>query len=423
MTERVRFRHVAPAGAPIRVSDVTRAMWGLVAGRDPIVDLRLAIRQRLGVSHCYLTSTGRAGLTIALQALSELDGRKRDEVILPAYTCYSVAASVVKAGLTVRLIDVDPHRLDYDLDALSRADYRRVLAVIATNLYGLPSAMPAITEIARTHDAYVVDDAAQALGAQISGRPSGTWGDVGLVSFDKGKNVSAIEGGALVTGSSAVAAAIERRMQMLTAPGTAQVARHAVKLAAYVVLLRPGLYWIPNAIPQLGLGTTSYTTMFPLEAYPQLFAAVAETMLRRLPQFADARTRNAERLQQLLDGISDLSCPAPYEGSTPAWLRFPVLVDDRASRARVLRALNDSGIGATASYPGPLADIAALRARLATDARATPGARFVAERVITLPIHPLVTSADLARTVRVLSSSLRGRADAPVVAAQELRLP
>jgi perosamine synthetase len=397
-----RFRHVAPAGAPIRISDVARWAGALLRRADPLDDLRRSVRQQLGIEHCFLTCTGRAGLSIALQGLADLSRPDRDEVILPSYTCFSVAASVVKAGLKVRLVDVDPQTLDFDLDALARADYRRVLAVVATNLYGLPSAMPEITAIAQRHGAFVVDDAAQAFGATVGGAPSGTWGDVGLLSFDKGKNVSAIDGGALVTRSSAVADAIERRVRSLAVPGPGHIVRDVVKLGVYVALLPPSVYWIPNAIPQLGLGTTVYTTDFAVEGYNRWLAAMAHVMLPRLTAFTAARQHNASELACSLSGIPGLGLPASRPDTNAVFVRFPVLVSDPAIRARLLAALNEGGIGATSSYPSALVDVPGLQAHLVDGRTPVPGGRFVASAVVTLPTHPYVAPADRARTVGIV---------------------
>ena len=92
--QRFRARHVAPAGAPIGVVDLARWAGLAVAGGDSMRHLEDAFKERFGVEHSFVTSTGRAGLTLLLRALRRL-AADRDEVILPTYTCYSVAASVV----------------------------------------------------------------------------------------------------------------------------------------------------------------------------------------------------------------------------------------------------------------------------------------------------------------------------------------
>ena len=239
--------------------------------------------------HCRLASTGRAGLTLLLKALRRLAPTSRDQVVIPSYTCYSVAASIVKAGLKPRLVDIAPETLDFAPAELASTDFTRVLAIIATNLYGLPNDMPALSRVARQHDAFLIDDAAQAMGATMDGRWSGTWGDAGLYSFDKGKNVSAIDGGVIVTQSDDIARALDQEMANLLAPGAATSGVHVVKALAYFALLRPWLYAIPTRIPQFSLGKTVFTMNFPLAHPDPALVALGVVMMRHLDAFTTAR--------------------------------------------------------------------------------------------------------------------------------------
>ncbi len=107
-----------------------------VAAEQALID---DVQQRFGIRHAALVSTGRAGLTLLLRAMRRLAPAGRDEVIVPSYTCYSVAASIVRAGLRPRVVDIAPDTLDFVPGELAATDVTRVLAIIATNLYGLPS--------------------------------------------------------------------------------------------------------------------------------------------------------------------------------------------------------------------------------------------------------------------------------------------
>ena len=398
-------RHVAPSGAPIRLLDLARWAGSSLPFRDAAGNLLQQIRDRFDVRHAFLISTGRAGMTLLFQALRRLARADQDEVILPSYTCFSVAASAVKAGLKVRLIDLDPKTLDYDLDELKRADFTRVLAIVATNLYGLPNDLPAIAAIARDHGVFFIDDAAQSMGASVGGRQCGTWGDAGVFSFDKGKNVSAIDGGVLVTNSDRVASALAAELQGLGAPRLAESSASVVKALIYFAMLRPWLYWIPDRIPQLGLGKTVFTTEFPLERPSRPLAALALTMIDRLEEFTSIRTRNAATLLAGLRDVSGLRAIAPVTGSVPVYLRFPLLAESEPVRNQALKTLRAAGIGATASYPLSLADVPELGASLDARSRTVGGGREIARRILTLPTHPFVASADLQRMIAAVGGN------------------
>lgn len=406
------FRHVAPAGAPVGGADLLR--WVALAGsrRDTTTLLRDAVADRFAVPHTFLTSTGRAGLAILLRALKSVASSDKDEVVLPSYTCFSVAASVVKAGLRPRIVDVDPTTLDYDPQALKLADCSRAVALIATNLYGLPNDLPALSAFAREHQLFLIDDAAQAMGASIGGRASGSWGDAGLFSLDKGKNVSAIDGGIVVTHSSAIASAMRKELDELPAPPVSEVMAGVAKALVYSVMLRPSLYWIPNRIPQLGLGKTVFSTEFPLERPIPALTSLAVVMLQHLDEFTALRKKNAEALIAGLRNVSGIQLVAPRADAVPVYLRLPILIADREARRRALTELRLAGIGASGSYPASLADVQELQPWTASAGPVT-GGRHIADRIVTLPTHPLVSAGDLERILVVLEQTMRGHSSRP----------
>lgn len=400
----VRFRHVAPAGAPIHVSDLVRWAGMAASLHDAPAALHATVRARFGVRHSYLTSTGRAGLTLLLKAMRRLQPQRTD-VVVPSYTCYSVAASAVKAGLRPRIVDISPDTLDFDQEQLARTDFSQVLAVVATNLYGMPNDLPAIDALARPHGTFVIDDAAQAMGAMLGGRPSGTRGDAGLFSFDKGKNVSAIDGGVVLTNNDAVADALEHEVRDLQAPSAAEALSGAAKALIYAALLRPSLYWVPHRIPQLGLGRTVFTTEYPLERPSGALVSLAVTMLDRLEAFTRARVSNASALLDGLQHVDGVRTIAPVPGSSPVYLRLPLLMADASARRSAIERLDAAGIGATGSYPASLADVPELAPYLAQPAPQATGGRHVADRIVTLPTHPYVSRADIARTLAAIAAN------------------
>jgi dTDP-4-amino-4,6-dideoxygalactose transaminase len=400
-----RYRFVPPAGTPVSAADVVNSLGAALTDHDEVERFKADLRARIGVRYCEFVSTGRAGLTLALLALKSIDGGKRDEVVIPSYTCFSVPASVVKAGLKVRLADVDPTTLDVVPNVLDRISDSRVLAVVATNLYGLPNDLPAIARAARDRGVYVVDDAAQCLGGEIGGRPSGTWGDVGLYSFDKGKNVTSIDGGVLVTGSDRVAAAIAGQVKGLRRSTLKESAIHVAKLLIYAAFLHPRRYWLPNSLPFLGLGTTPYQTDYPLAQYDAWMAPLGRRLFARLDIVSTQRRAVAERYRKLLPWGTRLQAVVPRPEAMPAYLRYPVLVHPEY-REKVLSALRAEGIGATASYPEAINDIPELQGVLRSEDRILPGGRDVAHRILTLPTHGYVTEHDQERIAAVIGATL-----------------
>jgi len=145
------LRHVAPAGTPIGVGTLGRWAARAATTPDAVDQLATAMCARMGVTHCAPVVTGRAALVLILRALARLGPADRTEVVIPSYTCYTVAASVLSAGLHVHVVDVDPRTFDFDRAALERVDFRRVLAIVPTNLFGMPSDLPFLAGLARAH--------------------------------------------------------------------------------------------------------------------------------------------------------------------------------------------------------------------------------------------------------------------------------
>jgi dTDP-4-amino-4,6-dideoxygalactose transaminase len=131
-------------------------------------------------------------------------------------------------------------------------------------------------------------------------------------------------------------------------------------------------------------------------------------MLPRLEAFTAARVAHAATYAARLDGLPGVRPIAPVPGTTPVYLRYPVLAPDHATRGALVAALTAAGIGATASYPAALADVEGLTPHLAGTPAADHG-REVAARILTLPTHPLVADADIARAADVMAGVLAGR--------------
>lgn len=398
---------VAPAGTPI--SPLTFAV-SLARGLGSSAETNLGEGLAAHARHQrhWLMSTGRAAMVLALQAMRDLaKDPARTEVIVPAYTCYSVPASVIKAGLKPRLCDVEPSSLSLDPEALQRFDFSRVLAIVTANLYGIPNRLQSIETIAREHGVWMLDDGAQALGAMHAGRPVGGFGDVGLYSFDKGKNITSLEGGALVASRAELAAALDRRHAQLQSASALRTATTIVKLAAYATLLRPTLYGVVRQLPGLGLGRTVYDETYPVEKYSRTLAGFAATLLGKLPALTQGRRDKAAALNQELSkipGVQPIDLPPD---SQPAYARLPFLMSDATQRSAVLEKLEAAGIGATASYPNALCDVPEVLASLPETDRNMPGARRVASCIVTLPTHSYCPPDLPARVGQILRKSLR----------------
>ncbi len=295
------------------------------------------------------------------------------------------------------------------------------LAVVAPHLLGHPLALGPLSSIAAAAGATVIDDAAQALGARDERDFAGTGGGAGILSFGRGKPLSALGGGAIVTRDLDLAAELRVALAALPVPGGPPVwLGHAVAAALYTPLLHPAIYPIAARLPALHVGCTEYDPAFPLVRLDGFRAALMQRGLPRLAVANAARRRNAAHWAAHLAGIPGFMPIPPRPGTEPVALRFPVLCATAELRGRALAALRRQGLGASLLYPAPLTAIPAL-ARASRDARGSfPVARALAERLLCLPTYPHVDE----RRIRAGAEVLRALAAAerPVAATAPLAL-
>jgi dTDP-4-amino-4,6-dideoxygalactose transaminase len=399
-----RARLVPPAGFPLAAHEVLDGMRGVISEPRTRRRARRALADYLAVRRVWLFSSGRASLTVALRALAGARPERR-QVVMPAFTCYSVASAVVRAGLTVRLVDLAADGFEIDAESLERAVGDDTLAIVATHLLGLPTDLRPFRRAATAHDAWLVDDAAQALGARLKGQAIGGAGDLGLVSFGRGKPLSTLGGGALACDNPALIDLIEPVASAVERPGRLASTRAACEAGLYSWLLRPEVYWLPSRLPFLKIGVTEFDTEYPIHGQPGFKSGLLRATLERLDHVNEQRRQTAEHLALGLRGLPQVVLPAPPPDSYAYFLRFPLLVPGASERERLIGALRSAGYAAGRLYPRSLNRVDELAGACPDHGRSFPAAEALAERLVTLPTYPHVTADDartMCRTVRAV---------------------
>jgi dTDP-4-amino-4,6-dideoxygalactose transaminase len=345
--------------------------------------LEQEFRQHFGVRHVFLVSSGTAALTLTLKALKSLS--IRTEVVIPAYTCFSVPAAVVSAGLRPVLCDIDPSTFDFDHRLLEQALSTDTLCVLAHHLFGIPSNIEGIRALCSVRGIFVVEDAAQAMGAEDEGRHLGTQGDVGIFSLGRGKNITCGSGGIMVTNSDEIAGPMARQCRQLKASGLAGLLKDLVQLVLMAVFIRPRLYWIPAALPFLRLGQTIYPRQIRLRRLSGMQAGLLRNWRSRLARSNRIRSETATYFSQRVP------CPLPPGPSHP-YLRLPVFVASARERDRIYDLSQERGLGLSIAYPTAINEIPEIR--LASHGQRFPSAQGVAARLLTIPTHHWLSEKD-----------------------------
>lgn len=379
------------AGLPISPSQ----MLDLASHADPARTLCEGLAERLGVERVSLRSSGRDALRTVLASASSITGR--DEVVMAAYTCFSVPAAAVACGLRVRIVDVtEDGRID--LKAFERLPLERVAAVVVCNLFGLAESITPIAELCHHAGALVIDDAAQAFGATASEGVVGGRGDAGILSFGRGKPLSGLGGGAIVWND------WPAELANPIVPDRAR-AKAVLKAAAYNVALLPAVFRALSAIPALGIGETHFDVDFERGPIDPAALAIAAAALPRAEAEATSRGEVALRLAATLSegtALRSLLAPAGTRGVYP---RLFALAPNGAKRNALLEALRPLGAGVTGMYPSALDQVPGLRPHL-RGVDDYPGARKLAARLLTFPTSGSLNGSRLRRVESVIAETL-----------------
>lgn len=374
-----------PGGTPI-----ARAAWrAALFEPEPERVLCEALARALGAARVALYASGREALRVAFARLAKRSGR--GEVLLPAYTCYSVPAAAVAAGLRVRLVDVTPEGR-IDAAALERLPGGGASALLVSNLFGVPEPLGPLRAWAAAEGVALIDDAAQALGARDAEGPVGGRGALGVLSFGRGKPLSALGGGALAWPDA------PDDLEPPTAPAPRRLAA-LLRAVAYDLALRPAVFRRLATVPALGIGASVYDPAFRRGAIDGAALCLAAALVPGVASEARARESRALALARRLRERTGFAPLVAGAGDAGAYPRLGVVAPSAPARDAALESL--APLGATRMYPAPLGRIAALRPHLIGDAD-PPGARDFAARLLTLPTHAGLRGARLERAIAAL---------------------
>jgi perosamine synthetase len=398
-------RTIPPAAAPLKAADIIHGLGGFLNPRKYRNNLEQELRDYFQVKHVFPVSSGKAALTIILLALKALSPKKR-QVLMPAYTCFSVPSAVVRSGLEVALCDMDVDTYDYNHHLLQHAVGPDTLCVISGNLFGIPSDIDRIVDVCRDKGIYVVEDAAQAMGCKNEkNRFIGTIADVGFYSLGRGKNITCGSGGIIITNSDVIASSVNTLYNQLTEPRFLENIQEFLKAILLGLFIRPSLYWFPAGLPFLKLGETFFYRDFPVERLSGMKAGMLKNWRRRLEEYNRKRKENTDFYR----GVLQLESRSGLKSAT-ALLRLPMMADNREMRDTIIASSYKKGLGISRMYPTPINCIEEIRNNFS--GQEYPTARMLSECLFTVPIHPLLKERDR-RTICELLGQLTGSTKYP----------
>ncbi len=319
----------------------------------------------LGVRHALMTTSCTHALELAMMVL---DLRPGDEVIVPSFTFVSTTNCVLRTGARVVFADILPTTLTIDVDDVKKNITARTRAIMPVVYAGVAPEMDGLMALARERKLAVVEDAAQAVGATYNGKPLGSIGDMGCLSFHETKNISTGEGGAFVTNNDAFAA----RAEIIREKGTNR--------KQFMLGLVDKYTWVDAGSSYLPPDTTSALLLSQLEK----LGTIREKRARIHKRYIEAFTPLAQR------GL--LTLPFIPSHTVSNHHIFHILMKDEKSRNEALAFFRSKGIGTTFHYL-PL-HLSPVGLKMGYKQGDFPVTESVSGRLLRLPIYPSLTEEE-----------------------------
>ena len=324
----------------------------------------------IGSTHAVAVNSGTAALHLALDAIGI---RPDDEVIVPTMTFTATAEVVLYFKAKPVLVDCQEDTLNLDPKQIAAAITSKTKAIIPVHFGGQPCDMTPILEIAKTHKLYVVEDAAHALPASYEGKKIGTIGDITCFSFYATKTITTGEGGMATTENSEWA----ERMRMMSLHGISHDAwkRYTKEGSWYYEILNPGFKYNLTDIA----------------------AAIGIEQLKKCDEFRKAREKIAKIYDTSFADLEEIHTPVRRSDTEHAWHLYVIQLNLdhlQITRNQFIDALREEGIGTSVHFI-PLHLHPYYRDNFGYQPSDFPNASSAFERIVSLPIYPKMTEADV----------------------------
>ncbi len=352
-----------PAAKPIIGDEEREAVdrvlrSGMLAQGPEVAAFEEEFSAHVGGRHCVAMNSGTSALHLGFIAAGIKPG---DEVIVPSFSFAATANSVALAGATPIFADIDPRTFNLDPDHVESLITKKTTAIMPVHLYGHIAAMDRFDEISSKYGVKIIEDAAQGHLASLNGRNAGEFGVVASFSFYPTKNMTAGEGGMVVTDDAEVA----RTLRLLRNQG--QEIRYKNEIIGF---------------------NTRMT---------DIHAAIGRVQLRKLPGWTSTRQANAEFLNKNLQGVVT---PYLMPGSTHSYHQYTIRIPGGSAEKRdaFMAGLTAKGVGSGVYYPTPIHRLPSFNLTLDL-----PETELLAKECVSLPVHPSLTQADLETIVSAVN--------------------
>lgn len=349
------------------VTEVLRS--GKLVQGEKVEQFEKGFSSYVGTKFAMAVSSGTAALQIGLQSMGI---RKGDEVIVPPFTFAATANAVIHCGATPVFADIDSRTFNIDPEKIQEKITDKTRAVICVHLYGQACEMGSLTNICKSANADLVEDAAQAVGAEYKGRKVGTFGRISAFSFYATKNLTTGEGGMILTGQKDIA----EKVKMIRNQGQSEQYKHEI---------------------------ISYNFRMT-----DIQAAIGIEQLKKISDLNKKRIENASFLSDSLSSVKGIETPFVPGHVKHVFHQYTIKVPK--GRDKLLNYLNVHEIGARVYYPEPVY-LQPPYLKMGFRKGLCPVTEEVCRQVLSLPVHPLLTQEELETVADAVRNGMKEISD------------
>jgi len=404
------LREIPPtAGWPIKITSLIPPLFKKI----PKGRLEEDFKEYLNASSVLLTYSGTTAFYLILESIKKLSIKKT--VIIPAFVCPLVPLAVKRAGLKIKVCDINKGNFDFDINKLGEicAEDQDILAILAVHLAGIPAELETIKKIAKENNVFVIEDCAQSLGAEYQNSKTGSIGDFSFFSLCRGKGLTIYEGGLAVANRAQHSQILAETAGRLIHPDLFSESLKVAELFAYSIFYQPYLFWFAFRLPQIfwQIRNNPIRAMgeyfefdFPMHKVSAFREYIGHLNFPYLNKAIVGQREKANfYLKQLrnLPGIKFISESGQSKASYPY---LTILFDTPEKRNYILNIFRHSGLGISQIYLLPITDYNYLKSIIPeADCRQ---ARRIAEQSITLSTSSFLKDSDLKKIAGTLKENL-----------------
>jgi len=409
------------ATVPISFGEVlslTRKLaFGNLFDESDVAQFEKELANYVGTKRVLACNSGRTALYLAMKALGLNPG---DEVLVPGYTCAILFEVVLRAGLKPVFVDVNLETCNLNSELIPKILTLKTKAIIPVHLFGRPCDIDLIVEAADKYGLYIVEDVAQALGAEYKGQKAGSFGDLAIFSFGPGKSITGGQGGAIAVNNPDLIESIESFQSQLPNPNLRWKLLVTRNVLAMKIFSSRSLYGLVKghvdsnmektdemiiqncSTLAKGLSSPLNPSLKPAKM-PEASASVILKQLQKIDALNEKRIMNANELSALLraEDEKSIQLPKTYNDSKSTFTRFPIRIL-RGNRTLVIKEMSRRGVDAKELYYYA-ADLLHKLSKAQF-----PNTEALSDSLIALPNHPLLAEEDLKEISTALLSTLQG---------------